>query len=335
MFEKARAKNEVRHQLVADLQKASAKLVLGTDTGNPYVVPGFAVHDELALLVKSGLTPWQALRMAAAAPAELVGQPGAFGTIVPGARADLVVVDADPLKDIGALATPSRVVVRGKIHERAALLAALDAAKPPADPYEKLPALEVEGEKLAAANYDIAMGSTVIGHERALFSKLADKTLAVRGQAVYDTPALAFQYRATPDAYEVPDFVSVKRDGAKVIAKPAKGDPIELAAAADAVIAPQTIAEFYWYATRLSSLKVGSTKTLTAAEVMTDNAIQLEPASFTFKRLDDADGRRRYELSGKNGKLDVTGSFSVDADGAPHEVEVAVPWGKFVTKRVN
>ncbi|NVB84417.1 MAG: amidohydrolase family protein [Kofleriaceae bacterium] len=335
MFAQARAKNDVRRKLVADLQKAGAKLVLGTDTGNPYVVPGFAVHDELALLVKSGLTPWQALRMATAAPAELVGQPGAFGTIVPGARADLVVVDADPLRDIGALATPSRVVVRGKMHERSAMLAALDAAKPPADPYAKLPALEAEGEKLATANYAIEMGTTVIGHERALISKLADKTFAVRGQAVYDMPALVLQYRATPDALEIADVVSVKREGTKVIAKPAKGAQLELATAADAVIAPQTIAEFVWYATRLSSLKVGATKALTAAEVMMDNALQLVPASFTFKRLDDQDGRRRYELSGKNGKLDVTGQFSVDADGAPHVVEITVPWGKFVTKRID
>jgi hypothetical protein len=221
------------------------------------------------------------------------------------------------------------------MHERAAMLAALDAAKPPADPYAKLPALEAEGEKLAAASYAIQMGSTVIGHERALISKLADKTFAVRGQAVYDTPSLVMQYRATPDALEIVDLVSVKREGGKVIAKPAKGDAIELATSADAVIAPQTIAEFVWYATRLSSLKVGATKALTAAEVMTDNAVQLEPASFTFKRLDDQDGRRRYELSGKNGKLDVTGEFSVDVDGAPHEVVLTVPWGKFVTKRID
>lgn len=335
MFAQARAKNEVRRKLVADLQKAGAKLVLGTDTGNPYVVPGFAVHDELALLVKSGLTPWQALRTATAAPAELVGQPGAFGTIVPGARADLVVVDADPLRDIGALATPSRVVVRGKLHERAAMLAALDAAKPPADPYAKLPALEAEGDKVAAASYAIEMGSTVVGHERAVISRLADKTLAVRGQAVYDTPGLVLQYRATPDALEIVDLVSVKREGGKVIAKPAKGDPIELATTADAVIAPQAIAEFVWYAHRLASLKVGATRAITAAEVMMNSAIELEPASFTFKRLEDQDGRRRYELGGKNGKLDVTGQFSVDPDGAPHEVEVTVPWGKFVTRRVD
>ncbi len=90
-YAKLRAKNEIAKKLVADLNRAGAHLVLGTDTGNPYVVPGFGVHDELALIVSAGLTPWQALRMATAAPAELVEQTGSFGIVAPGARADLLV----------------------------------------------------------------------------------------------------------------------------------------------------------------------------------------------------------------------------------------------------
>lgn len=335
MFEKTRAKNQIGKKLVADLQKAGAKLVLGTDTGNPYVVPGFAVHDELALLVGAGLSPWQALHTATVAPAELVGQPGAFGAIVPGARADLLVVDADPLRDIGALANPAVVVVRGKIRKRDDLLAAIEAAKPPANPYAKLPALEVEGEQLAAASYEVLMGSAVVGHERALISRLADKTVAVRGQAVYDTPPLVIQYRATPELFEGADGLTVRHDGTKVIARPSKGNPVELAVARDAVISPQTIAEFVWYATRLAKLKVGATASISAAEVMLESTVKLEPGSFTFKRLADSDGRRIYEMAGKLGKLDVTGTLSVDADGAPHTVEVVVPWGKFVTRRID
>ena len=179
------------------------------------------------------------------------------------------------------------------------------------------------------------MGESVIGHERAQISKLVDgKTLVVRGQAVYDTPKAVFQYRATPDTLEFTDGLSVTRAGSKVIAKPSKGTPIELATTADAVIAPQTIAEFVWYAVRLAALKVGGSTTITSAEVMIENAVQLTPATFTFKRLADADGRRNYEIAGKHGRLDLTGKFSVDADGAPHDVEVRVPFGTFVTKRV-
>jgi imidazolonepropionase-like amidohydrolase len=114
MFEGIRKKNEIRRRLVADLAKAGAKLVLGTDTGNPFVVPGFAIHEEIALLAAAGLTPWQILRTATVAPAEMLGTPGAFGAIVPGARADLLLLDGDPLADLTAARSPSVVVARGK-----------------------------------------------------------------------------------------------------------------------------------------------------------------------------------------------------------------------------
>jgi imidazolonepropionase-like amidohydrolase len=335
MFEKMRAKNELGRKLVADLAKAGAHLVLGTDTGNPYVIPGFAVHDELALLVRSGLTPWQALHMATAAPAEMVGQPGGFGVLAPGARADLLVVDRDPLRDIGALAKPALVFVRGKLHTREELLAIAGKAKAPADPFAALPELEVEGTKLAAARYEVRMNGSVIGHERALIAKLADGARVVRGQAVYDMPQAVFQYRSTADALEFADGLVITRDGKKVIAKPRDGKPVELATSADAVIAPQAVAEFVWYAVKLDKTRVGASTTLTAAEVMLETGVQLAPGTFTFKRAPDAEGRRIYAITGKHGELEVAGSLSVDPDGAPHEIEVKVRWGTFVTRRAD
>jgi hypothetical protein len=223
--------------------------------------------------------------------------------------------------------------VRGAVHDHGALLAAVTAV--PADAMAKLPELEVEGDKLAAARYDIEMNGSVIGHERALLSKLADGTRVVRGQASYETPQAVFQYRATADKLDFTDGLTVTRDGTKVVAKPPQGAPVELQTTRDAVIAPQAIAEFVWYADRLSKLAVGASQTVSVAEVMVENAVSLDPATFTFKRLPDADGRRVYTVGGKHGKLDLTGTFSVDADGAPHEVSVTVPFGTFVTKRVD
>jgi hypothetical protein len=101
------------------------------------------------------------------------------------------------------------------------------------------------------------------------------------------------------------------------------------------VIAPQTVAEFIWYAQRLAGATVGSTTTITAAEVVIEGAVTLEPGNFTFKRLPDAEGRRVFEMAGTHGKLDVKATFSVDTDGAPHEIELAVIWGRFVTRRVE
>jgi hypothetical protein len=168
-----------------------------------------------------------------------------------------------------------------------------------------------------------------------VISKLADGKRVVRGQAVYDTPQAVFQYRATADGVDFTDGLVVSRNGAKVIAKPAKGDPLELATTPDAVIAPQAIAEFVWYADRLAKTPVGGSTTIKTAEVMVENAVRLDPATFTFKRLPDADGRRVYEILGKHGELDLKGKLTVDKDGVPHDVEATVKWGTFVTKRVD
>src|SRR5262249_50971415 len=84
----------------------------GTDVGNPWLVPGYSLHEELALLVRSGLTPYQALRAATAAPATFLGADS--GTVAVGRRADLVLVGGDPLADVGNLARIDGVMLRGR-----------------------------------------------------------------------------------------------------------------------------------------------------------------------------------------------------------------------------
>ncbi len=124
-FARARAQTITASNLVADLSRAGAHLILGTDTGNPYVIPGFAAHDELRLLVDAGLTPWQAIRTATASAAEFMEKRGEFGVIAAGARADLLVVDRDPLLAVDALADPALVIVRGRVLTREQLLSNL------------------------------------------------------------------------------------------------------------------------------------------------------------------------------------------------------------------
>lgn len=332
-FATQREKNGIRRKLVADLSKAGARIVVGTDTGNPYVVPGFAVHDELGLLVASGLTPYQALRAATFAPSELAGTPGAFGVIAAGARADLLVVDSDPRKDVAALAKPSLVIVRGKPHERAELLAAVE--KQPADPFAKLPAITEEGTRVATARYDISLNGSVLGRERAVISKLADGLPVVRGQAVYETPSAVIQYRATRDSIELVDGPSLARSGSKVVAKLTDGKTLEAPAAADAVLAPQSVAEFVWYAEKLADAKVSEAKKFTAVALMVDNTVHLDPVELTFTRQPDADGRRVFAVAGTYGGMPVTGTFALDADGVPQAIELKLKWGTFLTKRVE
>jgi hypothetical protein len=179
------------------------------------------------------------------------------------------------------------------------------------------------------------MSGTAIGHERAAIGKLKDGTKVVRGQAVYDTPAAVFQYRATPTSVDFTDGLSVAKQGTKVTAKLKDGKPLELVVPADAVVAPQSVAEFAWYVDKLAKLGVGKSMTIPSAGVMVDATVHLESQALTFTRNADADGRRVYAIKGKSGDLDLEGSLSVDADGAPHTIEAKVKWGTFLTRRID
>ena len=99
--------------MVHALAAAGAPLLAGTDTPNPYVVPGASLHQELALLVGAGLSPYDALRAATREPGEFLGDPR-DGHIAIGARADLVLLDGDPLADIHAIDRIAGVAVRGR-----------------------------------------------------------------------------------------------------------------------------------------------------------------------------------------------------------------------------
>jgi imidazolonepropionase-like amidohydrolase len=100
--------------LVRAMRDAGVPLLAGTDTPNPLMVPGFSLHAELAALVAAGLSPYEAIRAATAEAARFAGMEAEFGTIRMGARADLVVTDADPLADVSSLGRPTAVVLRGE-----------------------------------------------------------------------------------------------------------------------------------------------------------------------------------------------------------------------------
>ena len=90
------------------------KLMTGTDSLFPGLVPGFAVHRELQEMVGVGLTPFEALRTSTTRPYEFLGELDRAGTIEVGKYTDLVLVNADPLKDVSGASKIAGVLIRGQ-----------------------------------------------------------------------------------------------------------------------------------------------------------------------------------------------------------------------------
>ncbi len=122
-------------QIVGKMQAAGVRIMTGTDIAAPNVFPGSSLHDDLSFLVKADLTPMQALQAATRNPAEFLGKLQTQGTIEQGKFADLLLLDADPLADIGNTMKIRALVIRGKLLDRVAL-----------------DGLLVSAEKFAAAN---------------------------------------------------------------------------------------------------------------------------------------------------------------------------------------
>jgi imidazolonepropionase-like amidohydrolase len=108
-------------ELAGTMRQAGVPFLAGTDTGNPYCFAGFSLHDELALLVKAGFTPMEALQTATRNPAKYLDRLKEFGTVEQGKIADLVLLEADPLKDIKNTQQIAAVVVSGKLLPKEAL----------------------------------------------------------------------------------------------------------------------------------------------------------------------------------------------------------------------
>ena len=112
--------------IVGAMNRAGVELLAGTDSGMPYCIPGFSLHDELALFVQAGLSPMEALRTATYNPAKFFDMLDSLGTIEQGKIADLVLLEANPLEDIRNTRKIAAVVIGGKILEKTDLQDILD-----------------------------------------------------------------------------------------------------------------------------------------------------------------------------------------------------------------
>jgi adenine deaminase len=114
-------------KLTRALAGAGAGIQLGTDKGKPLVVPGPSALEELRLLVDAGLTPYRAIRAGTRDAAAYLNTPKTFGTVAVGARADLILLEANPLEDVANVARRAGVMVRGRWMPESLLRRMLDA----------------------------------------------------------------------------------------------------------------------------------------------------------------------------------------------------------------
>jgi imidazolonepropionase-like amidohydrolase len=105
---------EFHLRLVKAFAAAGVPIVAGTDVGVSGVIPGFSLHDELALLVQAGLSPYDALAAATRTPAAWLGVDAELGTVEAGKLADLVLLERNPLDDIANTRAIAAVVVNGR-----------------------------------------------------------------------------------------------------------------------------------------------------------------------------------------------------------------------------
>jgi imidazolonepropionase-like amidohydrolase len=120
--------------IVGAMHRAGVPILAGTDVLNPFTFPGFSLHDELALLVEAGLSPAEALRAATLNPAIFLHEADSLGTVETGKRAELVLLDANPLKDIHNTQKIHAVVLNGRYYDRAMLDSLIKNAERTANP---------------------------------------------------------------------------------------------------------------------------------------------------------------------------------------------------------
>jgi len=112
-----------RRKLLKVLHDAGVDIAMGSDAIQTFSVPGFSIHNEMAAMARSGLSPYQIYVTGSRNVARFFKRHDDSGVVGVGKNADLVLVDADPLADVGNFAKQTGTMVRGRWYPRAELLA--------------------------------------------------------------------------------------------------------------------------------------------------------------------------------------------------------------------
>lgn len=116
-----------RMEILEALHEGGVRILMGTDAPQQFSVPGFSLHREMARMTQAGMTPYEVLVTGTRNVGDYFANEDDFGTIAPGQRADLVLLNADPLADVGNVARRAGVMVRGHWYPEAEIQRRLEA----------------------------------------------------------------------------------------------------------------------------------------------------------------------------------------------------------------
>lgn len=103
-----------RMRILEALHAGGARILLGTDAPQVFSVPGFSIHREMERMIAAGMSPYEVIVAGTRNVGEYFQNEDAFGTIAPGQRADLILLDANPLEDVGNVRERAGVMVSGR-----------------------------------------------------------------------------------------------------------------------------------------------------------------------------------------------------------------------------
>jgi len=325
------AYNDFSAWVVRMLAAEGVPILAGTDQGNPFVVAGVSLLDELELLVAAGLTRRQALETATTNPARFLEKTGEFGVIAPGARADLILLASDPL--IGPVPLPDGIVLRGRWlpgnELRTRLTAIADSFTHPRQ--RNVPAPVIEGLESAPGHefhYEIEESGFVSGEERLVAGRAGGQRVIVANQQLDDPVVTRHSYRldAMSSAMVVERSygklqMALRVDGERLIGSGSsfRGKPIAFSVAfpKGAFLSANGTGGLIALAEQVKALPVGGKATIVGFEPSYSRNPNFRQMTFAVERKPDAGSNRTYAITKRFGNVEASGELVLDADDWP------------------
>lgn len=350
-FAAIRTASTERARVLAALAAAGAPLLVGTDTGNPFVVPGAALHDEIELMIAAGLPRPRVLRAATADAARFLGAPREAGVVEVGARADLLLVASDPLTAPLPL-VPDGVVLRGTWLPHAELEAKLAditrrvAAPPPQDRWEGIAPLAPRGTPVHQAHYDLATAGKPVGEERLAVGLVGGKRVIVGQEVAEFGGRVVTSYEIGPDTLAL-DLASPYAQlhltgqitGGKLVATGTgeAGKPLSLGepVPAGAFLSGPGLGGALALAEHLSGIKPGERRQLVALTLTAYPAAGIATIRYDVERKPDAGGQRVFAVTAAQGGFAIRGDLVLDSAGFVVSQQLGPPLNTTFTRRAK